>query len=92
MIGSEPQADHRAPRGQGRCRRAPIGRVPTGESLDVDGLDLGRDTLEECLRVDPDEWRAEVPAITEWFDRFGDKLHTLLWAELDGLKTRLGLT
>ena len=44
------------------------------------------------LRVDPDEWKAEVPAITEWFDKFGDKLPTLLWAELDGLKTRLGLT
>ena len=36
--------------------------------------------------------KAEVPAITEWFDKFGDKLPTLLWAELDGLKTRLGLT
>ena len=78
--------------GQAAAAESPIGRIPTVESLDVEGLDLTRDQLEECLRVDEDEWRAEVPAITEWFDTFGEKLPTLLWAELDGLKTRLGLT
>ncbi|HET6685842.1 MAG TPA: phosphoenolpyruvate carboxykinase (GTP) [Jiangellaceae bacterium] len=78
--------------GRAAAAESPIGRVPTAESLDVDGLGLTPDELEECLRVDPDEWKAEVPAITEWFDKFGDKLPTLLWAELDGLKTRLGLT
>ena len=78
--------------GQAVAAESPIGRVPTIESLDVDGLDLTTEQVEECLRVDEDEWRAEVPAITEWFDKFGEKLPTLLWAELDGLKTRLGLT
>ncbi|MGH8838889.1 MAG: phosphoenolpyruvate carboxykinase (GTP) [Jiangellaceae bacterium] len=79
---------------EGRVAAAetPIGHVPTAGSLDVDGLDLTAEELDECLRVDPDEWKAEIPAITEWFDKFGDKLPTLLWAELDGLKTRLGLT
>jgi phosphoenolpyruvate carboxykinase (GTP) len=33
-----------------------------------------------------------VPQIAEWFGKFGQKLPTLLWAELDGLKTRLGMT
>ena len=78
--------------GRAAAAETPIGRVPTAQSLDVDGLGLTPAELEECLRVDPDEWKAEVPAITEWFDKFGDKLPTLLWAELDGLKTRLGLT
>jgi phosphoenolpyruvate carboxykinase (GTP) len=71
---------------------SPIGRVPTVDSLDAEGLDLTREQVEECLRVDDDDWRAEVPQIAEWFDKFGEKLPTLLWAELDGLKTRLGLT
>ena len=35
---------------------------------------------------------AVVPQIAEWFGKFGQKLPTLLWAELDGLKTRLGMT
>ena len=78
--------------GQAAAAESPIGRVPTVESLDVDGLDLTPEQVEECLLVDEDEWRAEVPAITAWFDKFGEKLPTLLWAELDGLKTRLGLT
>ena len=68
----------------------PIGRVPTAESLDVEGLDLSRKQLEAVLRVDPEEWKAEIPQIAEWFDKFGDKLPTLLRAELDGLKVRLG--
>jgi phosphoenolpyruvate carboxykinase (GTP) len=78
--------------GLAAAAETPIGRVPTVDSLDVEGLDLTREQVEECLRVDEDDWRAEVPAITEWFDKFGEKLPTLLWAELDGLKTRLGLT
>ena len=38
---------------------------------------------------DPDEWRNELPMITEWFEKFGDKLPGVLWAELDALKARL---
>ncbi len=67
----------------------PIGYVPTPDSLDLDGLDLSRDEIEQALTVDPEEWRAEIPSITEWFDKFGDKLPTVLWTELDGLKARL---
>ena len=52
----------------------PIGHVPTPESLDIDGLDMSAEDLATCLRVDAEEWRAEIPQITEWFDKFGDKL------------------
>jgi phosphoenolpyruvate carboxykinase (GTP) len=77
--------------GSAAAAETPIGRVPTIEALDVDGLDLTRDQVEACLRVDAEEWKAEVPGIKQWFEMFGDKLPTLLWAELDGLRTRLGL-
>jgi phosphoenolpyruvate carboxykinase (GTP) len=68
----------------------PIGHVPTPGSLDVDGLDLTPAQLAAVLKVDPAEWRQELPQITEWFEKFGDKLPTALWTELDGLKIRLG--
>jgi phosphoenolpyruvate carboxykinase (GTP) len=68
-----------------------IGHVPTPESLDIDGLDLSADDLAAVLKVDADEWRAEIPAVTEWFTKFGDKLPGVLWAELDALKARLGM-
>ncbi|HEX6339381.1 MAG TPA: phosphoenolpyruvate carboxykinase (GTP) [Jiangellaceae bacterium] len=77
--------------GTAAAAETPVGHVPTPEALDVDGLDLTREQLEACLRVDPEEWKAEVPEIAEWFDKFGDKLPSLLWAELDGLKARLGM-
>jgi phosphoenolpyruvate carboxykinase (GTP) len=70
---------------------SPIGQVPTVESLDLDGLDLAVEDVAAALRVDVDEWRAEIPQVVEWFDRFGDKLPGVLWAELDALKARLGL-
>jgi phosphoenolpyruvate carboxykinase (GTP) len=69
----------------------PIGHVPTPESLDTDGLAMTAEELEVALRVDADEWRAELPAIQEWFDKIGsDKIPTTLWTEFDGLKARLG--
>jgi phosphoenolpyruvate carboxykinase (GTP) len=68
----------------------PIGHVPTADSLDIEGLDMTEDDLRRVLEVDVDEWRAELPLITEWFETMGDKLPTVLWSELDGLKARLG--
>jgi phosphoenolpyruvate carboxykinase (GTP) len=70
----------------------PIGHVPTPDTLDVTGLDLTAEDLQDVLRVDSDEWKAELPAISEWFAKFGEKLPGVLWAELDALKARLGVT
>jgi phosphoenolpyruvate carboxykinase (GTP) len=67
----------------------PIGHVPTPDALDLTGLDLPAGDLEAALRVDPAEWEAELPQVTEWFDRFGDKLPAVLWSELDALRARL---
>jgi phosphoenolpyruvate carboxykinase (GTP) len=76
--------------GTAEARETAIGRVPTPASLDTEGLDMTSEDLETCLKVDEEEWRAELPQITEWFEKFGDKLPTVLWTELDGLKARLG--
>ncbi len=69
----------------------PIGYVPTPAALDTTGLDMTDVDLEAVLAVDVEEWRAEIPQITEWFEKFGDDLPTVLWTELDGLKARLGV-
>ncbi|MGH3712733.1 MAG: phosphoenolpyruvate carboxykinase (GTP) [Micromonosporaceae bacterium] len=69
----------------------PIGRVPTAEGLDTSGLDMSAEDLAEVLKVDPEEWKAEIPQVQEWFNKFGEKLPTVLWAELDTLKSRLGI-
>jgi phosphoenolpyruvate carboxykinase (GTP) len=70
----------------------PIGRVPTVEAMDIDGLDVSKERMAEALDVRPDEWHDEVSQIDEWFTKFGAKLPAVLWAELDALRARLGST
>jgi phosphoenolpyruvate carboxykinase (GTP) len=76
--------------GQADAVETPIGHVPTPEALDTDGLDMTDAQLAQALAVDVEEWKAEIPQITEWFEKFGDELPAVLWTELDGLKARLG--
>jgi phosphoenolpyruvate carboxykinase (GTP) len=76
--------------GQAAAVETPIGNVPAPGSLDIDGLDVTEEDLAKALAVDVEEWKKEVPEITEWFEKFGDELPTVLWTELDGLKARLG--
>jgi phosphoenolpyruvate carboxykinase (GTP) len=76
--------------GQAAAVETPIGHVPAPEALDTDGLDLAEEQLAAALEVDVEEWRAELPQIQEWFEKFGDELPAVLWTELDGLRARLG--
>ena len=77
--------------GQAAAVETPIGRVPAPGSLDIDGLEMTSEAVEQALAVDVEEWKAEIPQITEWFEKFGDQLPAVLWTELDGLKARLGV-
>ena len=67
----------------------PIGRVPTPDSLNTEGLDIPDDQLEEILAVDIEQWKAEIPPIREFFDEFGDRLPSEISAQLDALEERL---
>ena len=77
--------------GQAEAVETPIGHVPTPEAIDTDGLDVSAEDLAAALAVDPEEWKAEIPQITAWFEKFGEQLPAVLWTELDGLKARLGV-
>ena len=52
---------------RGEAVETPIGHVPAPGAIDIDGLDVSEDGHGELLRVDADEWRAEVPLIREHF-------------------------
>jgi phosphoenolpyruvate carboxykinase (GTP) len=75
--------------GRGSAVETPIGHVPTPDALDLTGLDLSPEDVAAVLRVDKAEWEAELPQVTEWFEKFGDKLPAVLWSELDALRARL---
>nr|BFE63366.1 phosphoenolpyruvate carboxykinase (GTP) [Dactylosporangium thailandense] len=76
--------------GTAEAVETPIGAVPAPGALDVAGLDLTAEDVAAALRVDAEEWRAELPQIQAWFEQFGEKLPGVLWAELDALRARLG--
>jgi len=77
--------------GKAEADETVIGRVPTVDAIDVSGLDLPVQALQTALAVDPEEWKAEIPLIEEWFAKFGDDLPSALRVELDTLKHRLGM-
>ncbi|MGI8578934.1 MAG: phosphoenolpyruvate carboxykinase (GTP) [Solirubrobacteraceae bacterium] len=76
--------------GKAEGTRTPIGTVPAGGELDADGLDLKANEMSELLRVDTEEWKQELPSISEHFDSFGDDLPSELRDQLAALGERLG--
>jgi phosphoenolpyruvate carboxykinase (GTP) len=75
--------------GEAGAAQTPIGFVPAADDLDLDGLALPKEAVDELLKVDPDEWRAEVPSIEEHFNFLGDQLPHELRDQLEGLEKRL---
>jgi phosphoenolpyruvate carboxykinase (GTP) len=66
-----------------------IGRVPTPDALDLDGLDLDADTLAELLRVDNEAWRQEIPLIEGHYAHIGEAVPGALRDQLAALEKRL---
>jgi len=67
----------------------PIGFVPCAADLDLSGLNVPLDDVNELLRVDRDAWRAEVPDVERHFAQFGDRLPVRLAAQVAALRERL---
>jgi len=76
--------------GRGDATDTPIGFIPTKDALNLDGLDMSEADLDELLKVDNADWKAEVPLIREHFATFGDRLPQRLHDAVDDLEARLG--
>ena len=75
--------------GQGEITETAIGNVPSIHGLDLEGIDISEDQLNELLSVDNSEWSEEIPLIEDHFSFIGERLPDSLIAELEELKTRL---
>ncbi|HXN99327.1 MAG TPA: phosphoenolpyruvate carboxykinase (GTP) [Candidatus Acidoferrales bacterium] len=75
--------------GRADATETPIGDVPTPGSLDLDGLSISRQALDELLRVDPGDWIEEVAATGKFFEKFGTRLPDEIRAEHKYLADRL---
>ncbi len=76
-------------RGEAPAEETPIGYVPTAGALDMTGLDLGSDVMDELLRVDRDAWLRETADIESFFDGLGPRMPWELRNELEALRRRL---
>jgi phosphoenolpyruvate carboxykinase (GTP) len=66
-----------------------IGRVPTADGIDTEGLDVPVETMAELLKVDNEAWRGEIPLIEKQFAFIGERLPSELADELHELEKRL---
>jgi len=75
--------------GKAEARDTPIGLLPTIDGLNLEGLDLSDDELEQLFAIDPASWLAECDLTEEYFNKFGDRVPAALLAELASVRYHL---
>ena len=75
--------------GKAEAVDTPIGRLPAPGSLDLTGLNIDPEVMDELLRIDVAGWLEEVRFVSEHFDQFGDRLPEELRHELTELESRM---
>jgi phosphoenolpyruvate carboxykinase (GTP) len=66
-----------------------IGFVPKEGTIDVSGLNEGAKNIPELIKVDKNEWLAELELINEHYAAFGDRLPAEIKKQHEGLAARL---
>lgn len=68
-----------------------LGNLPTPQDLNVEGLDISNEQLEEILTVKPEEWTTDIESQRVFFQSIGDKLPKEIMDEHERLRVRLGV-
>jgi aspartate/methionine/tyrosine aminotransferase len=76
-------------RGEADAVKTPIGYVPAAESLDLTGLELSRESLDQLFAIDRVDWYNETDNVASFFQQFGDRFPRQLWSQLEQLRQRL---
>ena len=72
------------------AKETAIGYVPNADDINIEGLDLSKDTLKGLLEVDVPSWKQDIGNIKEFYDLVGERVPAELREELDALEKRLG--
>ena len=75
--------------GRAEAVETPLGFSPPAGALDLSGLQIPSQDMDELLAVDREAWRGELDLIRAHFDSFGKHLPGELWEELALLEKRL---
>jgi phosphoenolpyruvate carboxykinase (GTP) len=74
--------------GRGAAQETPIGHVPAKNGLTLDGIKVSDEALNELLRVNPEEWEAEMEDSKQFLSKFGKRLPRQISEEHDKLARR----
>ena len=66
-----------------------IGYVPNKADLQLEGLDLSDEVVDELLSIDIDAWKEDLANQREFFAQFGDKLPKEIKESMDTLEANL---
>jgi len=77
--------------GTAKSQETAIGLMPTVDAIDRTGLNISDADMAELLKVNKEEWKAELEAVkNDHYSKFGDKLPAELTKQLEELMNRLG--
>lgn len=75
--------------GKGEGVETPIGKIPTAEQLDLEGLDVSVEDVAEALSFNAADWKEELPGVAEWIKFLGDRVPAEITKQYDELKAAL---
>jgi phosphoenolpyruvate carboxykinase (GTP) len=76
-------------RGTAEARESAVGYIPTNDAIDMNGLDLSPETVEQLFAIDKHDWEHEWASQGEFFQQFGDHLPAAMTEEHNALKARI---
>ena len=76
-------------RGEAKAKETAIGYIPNPEDLDLKGLDISKEVMEDLLSVDTDAWKEEVEDHNKFLDTIGEDLPAEIRAQQAKLQERL---
>jgi phosphoenolpyruvate carboxykinase (GTP) len=71
------------------ANETPIGHLPNAVDLNIEGLNLSSDSLNELLNIDREAWYDEMEAIGEYLQSYGDRTPKTLIAEQEKIAKQL---
>jgi phosphoenolpyruvate carboxykinase (GTP) len=74
--------------GRGTAQETPIGYVPARNGLTLDGIKVSDEALKELLRVNPEDWDAEMDDSKQFLAKFGGRLPRQISEEHEKLARR----
>lgn len=75
--------------GKAKATESPIGLLPARGEINISGLEIDYQTMDELFDIDGKSWLYEVRMAEQFFAGFGENLPPQLRAELIELESRL---